>query len=730
MQRTAPAKKYYLFVLFFLILLSAIFFLKLDGKLRNKFHIVIFKEKGFPVEGMPPGLTPEWIEENLRTRDYQISYFNTLQLSDKSFLNPDEVDLLILPYGKAFPVDAFSSIRNYFEEGGGLFNLAGKPFWKPIKKIDNEWQEVDSKPYEEFLSKLGIKFYQSEINPSVCEFNQELIKGFVGKHLFTDADTGLSITTSDKTVNITPTHGNVFPYQLPCRDFLPIIKSLDKSGEILAYPAIFVKSWRNPYRQANKVPNKWCLIAINGDKHPLNPQWPYARIFLKSILEYLSNKVVLHSLRTDYACYREAEQVKFEVKALNYGIENKILQLSFNLRDDKNRIVYKITKEINLLPLAEITINDIWEPKKFSCDFYMIEATIRDKDKFIDKEKAGFVVWDDRIFKKGEHLRIKGVNFSVGDRKIFLSGTNYYESKLGELMWLYPNILSVKEDFEKMQRMGLNFVRIHYHHSKWFRDHITKIAKLPLDSYYDISDNSALPTERSLRILDALIQLAQKYGLIFCMDIFSLVPEEMGNPIGWLGLKERILDPGKVNLQKEFVKILAQRYKDIPGITWDLWNEPRLEKKQDLEALRDWVSQLVGVFRENGDGHPITVGDDLSLELLDVLDYVSIHTYEPEKFTPPSALSKPFIFQEIWNDVGCSLEEEMKQAEKLKNDFSAALKKGAAGFLPWQWTRQARLWNDINEPERWDDELGVCTHDDGILKPAGRVYSLLINQIK
>ena len=47
--------------------------------------------------------------------------------------------------------------------------------------------------------------------------------------------------------------------------------------------------------------------------------------------------------------------------------------------------------------------------------------------------------------------------------------------------------------------------------------------------------------------------------------------------------------------------------------------------------------------------------------------------------------------------------------------------------MPWQWTRQARLWNNATEAETWDDDLGVCVREDGSLKPAGRAFKALID---
>jgi endo-1,4-beta-mannosidase len=229
--------------------------------------------------------------------------------------------------------------------------------------------------------------------------------------------------------------------------------------------------------------------------------------------------------------------------------------------------------------------------------------------------------------------------------------------------------------------------------------------------------------------MDAIIQLANEQDLIICLDIFTLVPNEMGNPIGWLRLKERITQRDKIDFQKRFIKLLSQRYKDTPGITWDLWNEPTLDNS-DLALLRNWAKEIITALKDNGDDHLITIGDNLSLELLDILDYASIHTDHPEKFTYINNLAKPFIFQEVWNDSGRSLSDESRQEHKLKTDFNNFLATEASGFVPWQWTNQARLWNNASQSEEWDDELGIFTHDDGTLKLAARAFSLLKNNIR
>ncbi|MBU0649526.1 cellulase family glycosylhydrolase, partial [Patescibacteria group bacterium] len=403
--------------------------------------------------------------------------------------------------------------------------------------------------------------------------------------------------------------------------------------------------------------------------------------------------------------------------------------VEFEFIDKDNKIVYKAIKSIEIDPGQEVGVSEQWKPERFEGGFYRIKATLKKDGVVFDIEENGFVVFDGPALENGPGIYIQDKGFIIKGNKSFILGANYYESKLGELAWLRPNLLRIREDFMTMKDMGINFVRMHYHHSKWFRDYFTEIVKEGLDPYLQVADTMAIPSERSLRILDAIIQLAQEQDLVFCMDIFSLVPEEMGDPIGWLGLRERIVDEGKLKFQKEFVGLLAGRYKEVPGIVWDLWNEPRLDKS-DYGLLKDWAEEIKKTFRENGDTHLVTIGGDVSLDLLDILDYGCVHTYEPGKFDSTQDLSKPVIFNEVWNPAGYSLEEEIRQAEELKKDFNAFLETGFAGFCPWQWTRQARLWNNASEPEKWDDDLGVCVREDGSLKPAAEAYHELIEKLK
>jgi hypothetical protein len=682
---------------------ESIFAVELPVVKEKHFKVAIFKEEAFPALGSNNLMPPNWLYDFL-VKDFSVIYLNSSQLSDKKCLNLDTVDLLILPYGEAFPFQAFPVIKEYLLAGGGLFNIAGRPFWVPMANINGKWERAYvSDPYKQFLALLGIKYYES----------------------LDDKNIGLTVTTTSCITPILPTHGNIFPYRIPCRDFFSWDMTHSKNTRSL----VFVKSWDNPYVKGNPVPKKWCLIGVAENRHPLNPQQnPQAKELLADIMEYLSFPMVIYGLETNLAAYYEKEAVKVTLKVLNNGRAAETATVKFQFLNQKEELVYQRNKSIKLRSGQRITISEWWKPKDFGDTFYTVQAILEKDGRILDKEESGFVVINKVTLKKGPTIQIQDNKFFINNEKTPILGINYYESKDGELLWLKPSLSRIKKDFKHMKDLGINFVRIHYHHSKWFRDYFTEVLKRDLDPYLQVADVTPLPSGRSLRILDAVIQLAQEQGLVLCLDIFSLVPKEMGNPIGWLKLKERISDRPKIEMQRRFIRLLAQRYRDTPGITWDLWNEPQLEKS-DYQALGAWAKEIIAVFRENGDKHLITIGDNSSLYLLDILDYASIHTHNPEDFDFLKNLSKPFIFQEIWNNAGYSLDEEIKQKEKLMHDFSSFLKTEADGFIPWQWTRQARLWDNASDDERWDDELGICVRDDGSLKPAGATYSSLIHMI-
>ena len=165
---------------------------------------------------------------------------------------------------------------------------------------------------------------------------------------------------------------------------------------------------------------------------------------------------------------------------------------------------------------------------------------------------------------------------------------------------------------------------------------------------------------------------------------------------------------------------LDRRYRDAPGITWDLFNEPSASGG----ALAEWAEDLRSALVADGGHRLLTVGGPGSMG--GGVDFFSPHGALSPGYRNRN--SRPVLSQEFYVDRPEPLASELDQAEAFRDVTVRTLRGGGAGWMPWSWTRQMRLWQDSYEHhytfpmEKWDDRLGMNTHDDGTLKPAGIVF--------
>lgn len=94
--------------------------------------VVVFHDSGFPaVETEAP--SREVLADALSGLDTNFVGVDELQRSETL----DGADLLVLPYGSAFPADAWPAIRSYLQGGGNLLNLGGRALWVPVFSEDS-----------------------------------------------------------------------------------------------------------------------------------------------------------------------------------------------------------------------------------------------------------------------------------------------------------------------------------------------------------------------------------------------------------------------------------------------------------------------------------------------------------------------------------------------------------------------------------------------------------------
>ncbi len=94
---------------------------------------------------------PRHLADLLEEADIGVNLIDTRELSDRCVLDADRFDLLVMPYGEAYPAAGAVAIRRFLAGGGRLISLGGRCFRRPIQSSVNARgrsgpQEANTKP--------------------------------------------------------------------------------------------------------------------------------------------------------------------------------------------------------------------------------------------------------------------------------------------------------------------------------------------------------------------------------------------------------------------------------------------------------------------------------------------------------------------------------------------------------------------------------------------------------
>ena len=655
-----------------------------------------------------------------------------------SVLFRGHLDILVYPYGSAYPMDAFpfytgDSVLGFLKRGGAILTTGGVPFGNPVDDDGNPLPNQppdstvpNSEVYSRFVAPLGFKFYQHPCVPPDSKADRAFLPSYPVNSRLPGSPIGIVANNSSHDPVPKPYHGNVFPERYPARQVTPLLSGVDQYGRTLATNGLFVQDFEDGSRRIH--------FSHTGDSHPLNPRSSWFPGVMRDLFALLSNRTVIKDVETNYACYRDGESVTVRAEFLSFGKTESQSEVLLEISDGKT--VVDAHRESIVFPSDKSVWKEwTWRPDRFLTDEYTVSVSIVKDKRTVSRGQNGFIVWKDEVVRSGPAIDINGKYFRKSDGETFLSGTNYYESTRGEIMWFRPDVSRISSDLRRMRECGVNYIRPHYHHLKWFKDYLEFQHQRLLPYFSSLEPlQNPLPDEHTWRIFDVFIYLCQKLGIVYGGDLFTLVPEEMGDPRGWFPLQDAVVSPEKLAVAEQFFRLINVRYKDAPCILWDLWNEPMVP----LPLLKTWTDGMKESLPATMKRRYITVGGGSGEKLGDSVDFVGLHIRADGIRDLRISSAKPAMAQEAHMDRPEDLASERLQAVQMRGGMLAAVKVGLAGFAPWSWTRQMRLWQDSYEHdpgfrmESWDDRLGAQVRDDGTLKPAGQVFkdlALLLRSI-
>ena len=481
-------------------------------------RVVLFQAPGFPTVD-----APAIADDVLRNALTGLPVTRTADLSSL-----EESSVLVLPYGSAFPLDAWTGIRTFLKEGGSLVVLGGAPFHQPVRRTSDTWELATRQPTfaHEFL-----------IGPA------ELVTGLPAmRTVYPERSWSRPIkggrSVWELTVRLTrqmefpSEHGSEGPREAIVR---PLVHLVDDDGLPRACPLVEIDRLRGPEAGA-----RWIFAASDA---PLDASTIRA-IVLRAMegAEFLDARPVPASIEGN-----ETPRLLI-TKFGGAPVRGELV-----LRNDRGQVLRR--QEIALAngdATVEIKPRDPLAPGLYHVDITAAGLMTT----------TGFWVRDEVLLKAGPRITVSR-DWLRRDGAVFpIVGTTYMASDVHRQFLFEPDPHVFDRDFALMKRSGINFVRTGLW-TAWSR------AMNP----------DGVPNEMFLRALDAYVQSAAKHGIVVAFTFYAFLPQAHGgtNPY---------LDPKSLAGQKNFLSAVASRYRGVGWIHYDLINEPSYAPPENLWSNR------------------------------------------------------------------------------------------------------------------------------------------------
>jgi Beta-galactosidase len=496
-------------------------------------HTVVLAEPGFPTADSAP-VPDSFLRHALPGAEFSTAS----ELKNKL----TSAQLLVLPYGSAFPEESWPDIQSFLQRGGNLLVLGGRPFTRATYRNGTAWKMRDysvryTRPlmidqYQETPGSDGLKF---ESNPDI----PLALPQFAWKRGFSPVIHLSAVDLYNRGGSAGSLDANL--------DALSWGSSSD--GRRMSAPIIQIDHLRNGFNDG-----RWIFVAseLSSD------------FYANAASAELISKIVEHGLqgaeeftvRPTMPLYLSGEPIELNI------------QWHSSIRTTASVAVTKLKPHdvqiflTDKLPLS--TTFTLEAPSEKG--FHIIEAQLSYGDRVRAIYRSGFWIRDEDYLRSGPKLSINKDYFELDGKPLAVMGTTYMSSDVQRLFFEHPNVYVWDKDLRQIHEARLNMIR-----TGWWT------------GWDKFCDENGVPYERTLRTLEAYLMTARKYGLPVQFNFFAFLPEVLGgvNPY---------LDPEAIRKQKTLISAVAARFHDVPFLAYDLINEPSFSKR--LWTMRpngDWI---------------------------------------------------------------------------------------------------------------------------------------------
>lgn len=571
--------------------------------------VAILDEPTFPVQ--PGHAKAARLEGLLRAAGFGVTRLRAGDVCDPAVLRRGTVDVLVVPCSPYYPREGRDALLAFLREGGAFIALGGYAFDGLVVLSADGWQRSDPavpatgmdahKPPTTAINTrsgrpgdtMGLDADQIGVFDPSYELRRAVaLRAAPAQHLMASDWRSETPAAGFAAIAMTGSNSPVFP-DVQGR-WTPLVQALDRFGRERGPVFAMVQNHAGPYARAG-----WAFCGVT-DQDLFDGRFPAVDQALVAVARRLAAPAFVHSLRTNLACYRQGEAVVVTLQTrLPAGVTGRV-----RLEVDGAAIA--------ALPAAsgEQTHTATWEPKVFARDLCRVRAVLEVDGRAADEMTTAFSVWDDAVVRAGPSVSQRDNVFGFRGIPTFLSGANqtgmmWYSANENPQVW--------ERDFEMMGDYGLNLLRI-LHFSPFAKEGAAaKSARDPLDLR-----QQPLVTQRQT---DAMVQLAQQHNVALFLTLHDWMPVELS-------------DEG-LAAQRQWAAFWAGRYRDVPGIFYDIQNEPSVglpDNAGTRSLLEAWLSRRYGSLAKAREAWGCPAGQPLPLGLDRNAPWESLQARDLDRF--------------------------------------------------------------------------------------------------
>lgn len=498
---------------------------------------LVFWQEGFPTVASQL-LTRDALSKALDDRD--VLFAGIAELKDGTTWK--DVDLFVLPYGSAVPVDAWASIRSYLRDGGNLLVLGGQALRVPVAAT-SDGKFIQSRPQDTYSRELGVEHTYQVPVPSGSHFAWRF---------------GYSFLPS---VAIRARSYFTIEGRLEGLGYM-----IDSEGAAVAAPVV-VKDHTNVALPAEEMLGSRVVLL---DFEPEVGYWESAdgSSLIRQAAQYARQGAAAFWLEMPFSTLKPDEPVSVVVHLRNARRErlgqpqsgevkvellsgDKILQ-SARVPCSGPKVDAEVPFHITLSP-GYFTIRGLYEDGGQLREFY----------------QNALWVEDPHLLSSGPSLTVNGDFLQRDGKPFFPVGSNYFSTEENGWDFAGPRNAWVWErDFVEMEKHGVNFVRT----GVWMT-HLRMVEPL-----------TDMVSERFLRNLEAYLLCARRHNIIVNFTFFAFMPH-----VGMRGfdqeaapIRNPYLDPVALRGEQDYLLSIVNRFRSLPWLCWDLINEPSFSNPNRL----------------------------------------------------------------------------------------------------------------------------------------------------